>query len=119
MSGCLNIDLLYPSKDIEQELGGLRLYRSFISMIGSFLERSPKKDILSRTEIRELIKHVEICLGLRDGKLNASQLGKVFIGLDTIAPFKDGELTSDLEALDAILQAYGDKLASETKNLSS
>ena len=82
-------------------------------MIGSFLERSPKKDVLSRTELRELIQHMEICLGLRGGKLNASQFGKVLIRLDTIAPFRDGELTSDLEALDAMVKAYGNKLASE------
>ena len=89
------------------------LYRSFIIMIGNFLERSPKKDVLSRTELRELIQHMEICLGLRGGKLNASQFGKVLIRLDTIAPFRDGELTSDLEALDAMVNAYGNKLASE------
>ena len=116
-NGCLNIGLLKSNKDIDQKLGELRLYRSFISMIGSFLDRSPKKEVLRRADIREFIQHVEICLGLREGKLNTSQLGKVFIRLDTIAPFRDGELTSDLEALDAILQAYGDKLAGEARHI--
>ena len=60
---------------------------------------------------------MEICLGLREGKLTASQFGMVLTMLDTIAPFKDGELTGDLEALDAMLQVYGDKLAGEHQHV--
>jgi hypothetical protein len=55
---------------------------------------------------------MEICLGLRAGKLNPSQYGRVLVWLDTLAQFKDGDLTGDLEALDAIVHAYGNKLAS-------
>ena len=110
-NGGLNTELLNPGHHSEQQLHKLRLYRSLIVMVGSYLERAPKKDQLRRLEIRELIKNTEICLGLREGKLDASQWGDLQIKLDTIAPLKDGELTGDLEALDAIVQAYGDELA--------
>jgi hypothetical protein len=33
--------------------------------------------------------------------------------LDDIAPFKDGELTTDLNSLDQMINAYGNKLAAE------
>lgn len=104
---------LDPYKRTDPDFNKLSLYRSLIIMIGSFLERSPKKDLLKRPDIREFISHMEICLGLRSGKLTTSQLGNLLIKLDTIAPYKDGELTEDLEALDAAVQAYGDKLAGE------
>ena len=55
---------------------------------------------------------MEIWLGLRKGKLNASHYGKVLVYLDTIATLKDGELTNDLDELDVIVHAYGDRLAS-------
>lgn len=105
------------NKAIDQELRKLHLYRSFITMIGSFLERSPKANEINRSTLRDSIKHMEICLGLREGKLTASQFGMVLTMLDTVAPFKDGELTGDLEALDAMLQVYGDKLAGEHQHV--
>ncbi len=109
----MDAGLLDRHKGTDQDFSKLRLYRSLIIMIGSFLDRSPKKELLKRPEIREFITHMEICLGLRAGKLTASQLGNLLIKLDTIAPYKDGELTKDLEALDAVVQAYGDELAGE------
>ena len=116
-NGCLNSGFVNSSQQIDQQLDKLRLYRSFIMIIGSYLERSSKENLLNKMEIKELIKDVEICLGLREGKLNISQFGKMLIKFDTIAPFKYLELTSDLKELDAILQAYGDKLASEHQHV--
>ena len=98
----------YPDENFKK----LQLYKSLIIMIGSFLERSPEASKTSQPTLRKFINHMEICLGLRAGKLNPSQYGKVLVWLYTLAPFKDGELTKDLEALDAIVHAYGNKLAS-------
>lgn len=106
---------LKPSKDTDQDSGKLFLYRSLIIMIGSFLERSPKANEINRSTLRDLIKHTEIALGLREGKLSVSQYGHLLTMLDTIAPFRDGELTGDLEVLDALLQDYGDKLSEKNR----
>jgi|GEM_PF-6492767 len=98
----------YPGEDFKK----LQLYKSLIIMIGSFLEHSPEASETSPPTLRKFINHMEICLGLRAGKLNPSQYGRVLVWLDTLAQFKDGDLTGDLEALDAIVHAYGNKLAS-------
>lgn len=98
----------YPGEDFKK----LQLYKSLIIMIGSFLERSREASETSPPTLRKFINHMEICLGLRAGKLNPSQYGEVLVWLDTIAQSKDGDLTGDLEALDAIVHAYGNKLAS-------
>lgn len=98
----------YPDEDFKK----LQLYKSLIIMIGSFLERSREASETSPPTLRKFINHMEICLGLRAGKLNPSQYGEVLVWLDTIAQSKDGDLTGDLEALDAIVHAYGNKLAS-------
>lgn len=111
-NNCVDTFNLQRDVDSDQDLEKLRLYKSFIIMIGSFLERAPNAHEVNRSAMREAIKNTEICLGLRDGKLNAAQFGKLLILLDTIAPFRDGELTQDLEALEAIVQGYGNNLAS-------
>ena len=50
---------------------------------------------------------------LKSGKLSLNDYGNLMIKLDAIEPFKDGELTSDLNSLDQIINAYGNKLATE------
>jgi hypothetical protein len=112
-NGCVDALFVKPNEAADQELSKLHLSRSFITMIGSYLERSPKANETNRSTLRDVIKHTEICLGLRDGKLTASQFGMVLTMLDTIAEFKDGDLTGDWEALEAIVQDYGAELAGE------
>ena len=111
-NGCVDTFNLHRDPDSDQDLERLRLYKSLIIMIGSFLERAPNTHEVNRSAMREAIKYAEICLGLRDEKLNAVQFGKLLILLDTIAPFRDGELSHDLEVLDAMIQDYGNNLAS-------
>ncbi|MEO0313904.1 MAG: hypothetical protein RI928_360 [Pseudomonadota bacterium] len=82
-----------------------------IMMVGSFIERAPQSDQWTRSELRDFLTQVEICLELKPGKLSASQYANLVLKLDTIAPFKDGELESDLRSLDQMVAAYGDKLA--------
>ena len=82
-----------------------------MAMIGNYLERSPKDKQISRSKLREFIEHIEICLGIRSGTLSILQYGLLLSNLDTIVPFKDGELGEDLSEIDRIVQAYGDKLS--------
>jgi hypothetical protein len=56
---------------------------------------------------------VEICLELKPGKLSTNQYANLMTKLDDIVPFKDGELTTDLNSLDQMINAYGNKLAAE------
>lgn len=84
-----------------------------IMLVGSFIERAPQAQQWSRPEIREFISQVEICLELKPGKLSINQYANLMTKLDDIAPFKDGELTTDLNSLDQMINAYGNKLAAE------
>ena len=84
-----------------------------IMLVGCFIERSPQSQQWSRPELREFITQVEICLELKPGKLSLNEYAHLMIKLDVIAPFKDGELTTDLNSLDQVINAYGDKLAAE------
>ncbi len=84
-----------------------------IMMLGSFIERAPQAQQWTRPELREFITQVEICLELKPGKLSVNQYASLMTKLDDIAPFKDGELTTDLNSLDQIINAYGNKLATE------
>jgi len=84
-----------------------------IMLVGCFIERSPQSQQWSRPELREFITQVEICLELKPGKLSLNEYANLMIKLDVIAPFKDGELTTDLNSLDQVINAYGDKLAAE------
>jgi hypothetical protein len=56
---------------------------------------------------------VEICLELKPGKLSRNEYADLIIKLDQIVPFKDGELTAELNSLDQAISAYGAKLAAE------
>ena len=84
-----------------------------IMMLGSFIERAPQSQQWTRSEIREFLTQVEICLELKPGKLSIPQYGNLVVKLDAIAPFKDGELAQDLTSLEQMVAAYGDKLAAE------
>lgn len=84
-----------------------------IMMVGCFIERAPPSQQWTRQELREFIAQIEICLELKPGKLSHNDYGNLMIKLDAIVPFKDGELTSDLNALDQIINAYGNKFATE------
>jgi hypothetical protein len=52
------------------------------------------------------MRNMEICLGIRPGRLNLAQWGKLLIQLDEIAPFKDGDLCGDLEIIDQFIANY-------------
>ncbi len=82
-------------------------------MVGSFTERAPESQRWARSELQEFLTQIEICLDLKTGKLDLQQYGNLLLKLDAIAPFKDGELAEDLKSLDAIVSAYGDKLAAQ------
>jgi hypothetical protein len=97
----------------DQELQALRLWKSMIMMVGTFIERSPRAQQWTRPELKEFITQVEICLELKPGKLSINQYANLMTKLDAIEPFKDGELATDLKALDQIINAYGNKLATE------
>ncbi len=84
-----------------------------IMMVGTFIERSPRAQQWTRPELKEFITQVEICLELKPGKLSINQYANLMTKLDAIEPFKDGELATDLKALDQIINAYGNKLATE------
>lgn len=84
-----------------------------IMMVGSFIERAPQSQQWTRPELREFINQVEICLELKPGKLSINQYANLMTKLDAIAPFKDGELAEDLNSLDQMINAYGNKLATE------
>ena len=101
----------------EQERNAFKLWKSMIMMVGSFIEQSPQSpqsQQWSRTELREFISQVEICLELKPGKLDIDQYGNLMIKLDDIARFAHGELADDLKSLDQIVAAYGNKLAAES-----
>jgi hypothetical protein len=84
-----------------------------IMLVGCFIERSPQSQQWSRPELREFITQVEICLELKPGKLSRNEYADLMIKLDQIVPFKDGELTAELNRLDEAISAYGAKLAAE------
>ena len=88
-----------------------------IMMVGSFIERSPQAHQWTRSELREFITQVEICLELKPGKLSVNEYANLMTKLDTIAPFKDGELTAELNSLDQVINAYGNKLAAEGQRM--
>ena len=96
-----------------QELQALGLRKSMLKMVESFTERAPPSQRWTQPELKEFITQVEICLELKPGKLSINQYANLMTKLDTIAPFKDGELATDLKSLDQIINAYGDKLATE------
>ncbi len=84
-----------------------------IMLVGCFIERSPQSQQWSRPELRGFITQVEICLELKPGKLSRNEYADLMIKLDQIVPFKDGELTAELNSLDQAISAYGAKLAAE------
>ena len=88
-----------------------------IMMLGTFLERSPDSKGWKGSELRDFISHMGICLEVKPGKLSLQQYSNLVINLDAIALFKDGELTKDLEKIDQIVGAYGDKLAQQDKEI--
>jgi len=110
---CFNWGFENKKHDTNQELTALRLWKSMIMLVGCFIERSPQSQQWSRPELREFITQVEICLELKPGKLSLNEYANLMIKLDVIAPFKDGELTTDLKSLDQVINAYGDKLAAD------
>lgn len=105
------------SKADDNELYRLKLCKSMIMMLGSFLERAPESKAWKRSELRNFISHIGICLEIKPGKLNLQQYANVVIRLDEIALFKDGELTGDLEAIEEIVRNYGEKLAQQHEKI--
>lgn len=82
-------------------------------MLGSFIEISPESKQWTRPELGEFITQVEVCLELKPGKLDIKAWSNLMLKLDDIAPFKDGELNKDLEALDQVVREYGNKLGAQ------
>ncbi len=114
---CLDFSFKAKKNGTDKELAALRLWKSMIMMVGCFVERSPESEKLPRSELREFITHVEICLELKPGKLSRDEYLNLLLKLDVIATFKDGELDADLNSLDQIIAAYGDKLASQSEKI--
>ena len=103
----------YKKEYSKQELAALQLWKSMIMMVGSFIERAPESQRWTRSELQEFLTQIEVCLELKTGKLDVNEYANLLLKLDAIAPFKDGELAEDLKSLDAIVSAYGDKIASQ------
>lgn len=103
------------AKATDKQLTSFRLWKSAIMMLASFIERSPDAKKWKRSELRNFMTQIEICLELKPGKLNFKEYGNLLIRLDTISPFRDGELTKDLETIDQIIQDYANKLANDQK----
>lgn len=114
---CLDLGFTSKAHANEQQLAAFQLWKSAINMIGSFIERSPESKLWKSSELREFITQIEVCLEIKPGKLTLQQYGNLMVKLDTIAAFKDGEFTQDLEAIDKIVQAYGNKLAQHDNNV--
>jgi len=112
-SQCFDFGFENKKHATDQELQALRLWKSMIMLVGCFIERSPQSQQWSRPELREFITQVEICLELKPGKLSRNEYADLMIKLDQIVPFKDGELTAELNRLDEAISAYGAKLAAE------
>ena len=108
---CFDLGFENKKHGSEQELQTLRLWKSMIMMVGSFIERSPQSQQWTRPELRDFITQVEICLELKPGKLSQTEYANLMLKLDAIAPFMDGELADNLKSLDERVAAYGDKLA--------
>ena len=111
---CFDLGFDQKKHASDKELTAIKLWKSMIMMVGSFIERSPQSQQWSRQELREFITQVEICLELKSGKLNFNEYANLVTKLDAIAPFKDGELADDLDSLDQKVAAYGDKLAAKS-----
>ncbi len=90
--------------DAQQQAARLR--ESLVRMIASFLKHSPKASQVDPSDLRKFMRNMEICLGIRPGRLNLAQWGKLLIQLDEIAPFKDGDLCGDLEIIDQFIANY-------------
>ena len=88
-----------------------------IMMLANFIERSPGSKEWKRSELKNFISQMEICLEIKPGKLSLQEYSNLVIKLDAIVPFKDGELTKDLETIDQMVQAYGDKLAQQNNKI--
>ncbi len=86
------------------------LHTSVLAMMGSYLENASKASSLTRAQLRNFIGNMEICLKLRDGKLNLDQYSKLVIMLDEIAHFIPGELRPNLKTIDGILRDYESQL---------
>jgi len=114
---CLDFGFTTKNNSTDKELAALRLWKSMIMMLGCFIERSPESKKLSRSELREFITQVEICLELKPGKLSRDEYANLMFKLDVIAPFKDGELEADLNSLDQIVAAYGEKLGAQSEKI--
>jgi hypothetical protein len=112
-SQCFDFGFENKKYGSDQELQALRLWKSMIMLVGCFIERSPQSQQWSRPELRGFITQVEICLELKPGKLSRNEYADLMIKLDQIVPFKDGELTAELNSLDQAISAYGAKLAAE------
>ena len=110
---CFDLGFENKKHGTDKELQSHRLWKSMIMMLGSFIERSPESKQWTRPELREFITQVEICLELKPGELDIHQYANLLIKFDALVPFKDGELTTDLNSLDQIINAYGDKLAAK------
>ena len=114
---CFDLGFENKKHDTDRELQGFRLWKSMIMMVGSFIERSPESKQWTRQELREFITQVEICLELKPGKLDIHQYTNLLIKFDALVPFKDGDLAADLNSLDQMINAYGDKLAAEGQRM--
>lgn len=110
---CINLGFQAKTDALDKDLAAHRLWKSMIFLLGNFLEKSPEADKFARSDLREFITQMEICLGVREGKLNASEFGNALIKFDTIAPYVDGEKhNNDVSAIEQAILAYGAKLPS-------
>lgn len=108
---CFTLGFQGDSKVIKQDLAAHRLWKSMIHLLGNFLEKSPDASKMPRIELRKFISQMEICLGVREGKLNAAEYGNVLIRLDALSPYVDGEQhNEDIRNMEKIILMYGAKL---------
>ena len=116
-NSCIGPKFQEKTRAIDKELSTLNLWKSMIMMLANFIERSPGSKEWKRSELKNFISQMEICLEIKPGKLSLQEYSNLVIKLDAIVPFKDGELTKDLETIDQMVQAYGDKLAQQNNKI--
>ncbi len=108
---CFTLGFKGDTKALKQDLAAHRLWKSMIHLLGNFLEKSPDANKFPRLELRKFIDQMEICLGVREGKLNAAEYGNVLIKLDALYPYVDGvQHDEDVRTIEKIILMYGAKL---------
>ena len=109
---CINLGFNQKTGVSDHDLAAHRLWKSMIVLLGNFLEKLPDEKKFPRAELRKFLTQAEICLGVREGKLNNSEYGNVLIKFDDIAPYVSGvQHDEDVKAIEQLILAYGNKLS--------